>query len=158
MIKTLNNDLKNAIKNRRLFLTEAMAKDSDFNIKNYLPDIQKQIKLEKLKFESNTNFPLITGNSTSTQKSKKSIFNHLTEIENINSTYILEGRNTKTIAGISLLIASKLIKPETINRKSICDEFATENTMDTVFDKIKSSLDKIIPLEYQSLIPNLSIK
>ena len=78
--------------------------------------------------------------------------------QNINSTYILEGRNTKTIAGISLLIASKLIKPETINRKSICDEFATENTMDTVFDKIKSSLDKIIPLEYQSLIPNLSIK
>ena len=88
MIKTLNNDLKNAIKNRRLFLTEAMAKDSDFNIKNYLPDIQKQIKLEKLKFESNTNFPLITGNSTSTQKSKKSIFNHLTEIENINKNKV----------------------------------------------------------------------
>ena len=78
--------------------------------------------------------------------------------KNINKSGLLEGRNTRTITGIAILIASKLVKTVKINKKIICDEFATENTMDTVFDKIKSSLDKIIPLEYQSLIPNLSIK
>lgn len=90
---------------------------------------------------------------------KEALINLASEISiKINSTYILEGRNTKTIAGISLLIASKLIKPENINRKSICDEFATENTMDTVFEKIRNSLDKIIPPEYLNKISNLSIK
>ena len=78
--------------------------------------------------------------------------------KNINDSYILEGRNTRTIAGISLLIASKLIIPEKINKKMICNEFATENTMDNVFEKIRGFLDKIIPEEYQSNIENLSIK
>ena len=78
--------------------------------------------------------------------------------KNINDSCILEGRNTRTIAGISLLIATKLITPEKISKKMICDEFATENTMDTVFEKIKGFLDKIIPEEYQSNIENLSIK
>ena len=78
--------------------------------------------------------------------------------KNINDSCILEGRNTRTIAGISLLIASKLIIPEKINKKMICNEFATENTMDNVFEKIRGFLDKIIPEEYQSNIENLSIK
>ena len=78
--------------------------------------------------------------------------------KNINDSLLLEGRNTRTIAGISLLIATKLIKPENINKKTICDEFATENTMDTVFEKIKDYLDKIVPEEYNSNIENLSIK
>ena len=75
--------------------------------------------------------------------------------KNINDSCILEGRNTRTIAGISLLIASKLIIPEKINKKMICNEFATENTMDNVFEKIRGFLDKIIPEEYQSNIENL---
>ena len=78
--------------------------------------------------------------------------------KNINDSLLLEGRNTRTIAGISLLIATKLIKPENINKKTICDEFATENTMDTVFEKIKDYLNKIVPEEYNSNIENLSIK
>lgn len=78
--------------------------------------------------------------------------------KNINDSLLLEGRNTRTIAGISLLIATKLIKPENINKKTICDEFATENTMDTVFEKIRDYLDKIVPEEYNSNIENLSIK
>ena len=84
MNKILNNDLKSVIKQRRLFLTESMALDTDFNIKNYLPDIQKQIKLEKLNFESNTNLPKLVGNSNSYHKSKKNKFNFLTEIEKTN--------------------------------------------------------------------------
>ena len=78
--------------------------------------------------------------------------------KNINDSALLEGRNTRTITGISLLIASKLIKPDKINKKIICDEFASESTMDTVFEKIRGSLDKIIPKEYHSQIENLSIK
>ena len=78
--------------------------------------------------------------------------------KNINKSGLLEGRNTRTITGIAILIASKLVKTVKINKKIICDEFATENTMDTVFDKIKIALDKIIPDEYASQIKNLSIK
>ena len=78
--------------------------------------------------------------------------------KNINETSLLEGRNTRTITGISLVIASKLIKTEKLNKRIICAEFASENTMDIVFDKIKDFLDKIIPAEYKSEINNLSIK
>ena len=78
--------------------------------------------------------------------------------KNINETSLLEGRNTRTITGISLVIASKLIKTKKLNKRIICAEFASENTMDTVFDKIKDFLDKIIPAEYKSEINNLSIK
>ena len=78
--------------------------------------------------------------------------------KNINESGLLEGRNTRTITGISLLLASKLVKTVKLNKKIICDEFATENTMDTVFDKLKIALDKIIPVEYNSQINNLSIR
>ena len=78
--------------------------------------------------------------------------------KNINKSGLLEGRNTRTITGIAILIVSKLVKTVKINKKIICDEFATENTMDTDFDKIKIALDKIIPVEYASQIKNLSIK
>ncbi len=76
----------------------------------------------------------------------------------INETSLLEGRNTKTITAISLLIASKLIKTENVNRKIICQKYVSENTMDNVFEKIKGSLDKILPEEYHDKIPTLSIK
>ena len=78
--------------------------------------------------------------------------------KNINESGLLEGRNTRTITGISLLLASKLVQAAKLNKKIICDEFATENTMDTVFEKIKIALDKIIPAEYNSKINNLSIR
>ena len=78
--------------------------------------------------------------------------------KNINESGLLEGRNTRTITGISLLLASKLVKTVKLNKKIICDEFATENTMDTVFEKLKIALDKIIPVEYNSQINNLSIR
>ena len=41
----------------------------------------------------------------------------------------------------------------------ICDKFASDNTMDTVFaKKLKGLLDKILPEEYHNTIPELSIK
>ena len=76
---------------------------------------------------------------------------------NINETRLLEGRNTKTITGLSLLLALNLIESKSINKEIICKEFGTENTMNTAFEKIKNSLDKIIPEEYQSRIKNISI-
>jgi len=78
--------------------------------------------------------------------------------KNIVDSSLLEGRNTNTIAGISLLIAYKLVKTKNIDKKIICEKYATENTLDTVFEKIKNSLDKIIPQQYHSQISNLLIK
>ena len=78
--------------------------------------------------------------------------------EKINDSCLLEGRNTKTITGISLLIAFKLVKTQNVNKKMICDNFAKENTMNIVFEKIKDFLVRIIPEKYHNQIPNLSIK
>jgi transcription initiation factor TFIIIB Brf1 subunit/transcription initiation factor TFIIB len=78
--------------------------------------------------------------------------------KNINESCLLEGRNTRTITGISILIASKLIQPQHIDKASIIQEYATENTLDTVFQKIRGDLNKIIPEKYHSKIQNFSIK
>ena len=147
------------------------------NLSKSFKEIAKMFGVEEKKIKKAYNYiKTVVVNSVSPEQFNETINNYIrsfceknlekemlinlasTISQNINNTYILEGRNTKTIAGISLLIATKLFKPEQINRKLICQEFATENTMDTVFEKIRSSLDKIIPLEYHNKIPNLSIK
>ena len=48
MNEKLNKLLQNSITKRRLFIGDSMALDSDFNIKNYLSDIQKQFLLENI--------------------------------------------------------------------------------------------------------------
>ena len=96
-------------------------------------------------------------NENGTRKNNE--LNRLASIvaKNINETSLLEGRNTKTITGLSLLIAYNLVESEEITKTLICKEFGTENTMHTAFEKIKNYLDKIIPQEYKSKINNLSI-
>ena len=76
----------------------------------------------------------------------------------INESCLLEGRNPNTIAALSLLTASQIIKPNGINRSIICQNFCSENTLDYAFEKIKDSLDKIIPENFYSENKNLSIK
>lgn len=51
--------LQNSIKNRRLYIGGSMVLDPDFDIKNYLSDIQKQVQLEKMNFNSKNTLPPI---------------------------------------------------------------------------------------------------
>ena len=58
----LIKQLQNSIKNRRLFIGGSMVLDPDFDIKNYLPDFQKQTELEKIIFNSKNPLPKIKNN------------------------------------------------------------------------------------------------
>jgi len=59
MDNKFNKQLQNSIKNRRLYIGGSMALDPDFDIKNYISDIQKQVQLEKINFNSKTSLPPI---------------------------------------------------------------------------------------------------
>ena len=63
MNENLNKLLLNSIKKRRLFIGDTMALDSDYNIKNYLSDIQKQVLLEKIYCNTKRALPKINNNS-----------------------------------------------------------------------------------------------
>ena len=76
----------------------------------------------------------------------------------INDSCLLEGRNPKTITALSLIMASKLIKPKNTTRKIVCEHFCSENTLDNAYEKIKPHLDRIIPEKYSSEIKNFSLK
>ena len=76
----------------------------------------------------------------------------------INDSCLLEGRNPKTITALSLIMASKLIKPKNTTRKIVCEHFCSENTLDNAYEKIKPHLDRIIPEKYSSQIKNFSLK
>ena len=76
----------------------------------------------------------------------------------INDSCLLEGRNPKTITALSLIMASKLIKPKNTNRKIVCEKYCSENTLDSAYEKIKLHLDRIIPENYSSQITNFSFK
>ena len=78
--------------------------------------------------------------------------------KNINESGLLEGRNTKTIAGLSLFLASKLEKPSHVDKNEICKEFGNVSTIDTAYSKIVDYFDKIIPQDYQKYIKNLTNK
>ncbi len=89
---------------------------------------------------------------------KSAKFLALTISENIVGSYLLEGRNPKTLAGLSLLIANEILKGKSNNNitaKSLSKKFVTKGTFLTVFEKIKPSLDYIIPDEYKTEIPRL---
>ena len=59
MDKKFSQQIKNSIRERRLYLGGNMVLDQDFNINNYLLDIQKQIELEKMNFNSKNSLPHI---------------------------------------------------------------------------------------------------
>ena len=82
MNKNINNHLeKNTIK-RSLALNQNIALETEFDLMNNIPEIQKNIKLKKLIFNEDKNLPLIIGNFKQASHSKKSIFNNKTEINN----------------------------------------------------------------------------
>ena len=56
MEQKFNKDIPNSIKERRLFIGQHMVSDTNFDIKKYLMDVQKQFELESSK---NTNIKIL---------------------------------------------------------------------------------------------------
>ena len=102
MDKKFNRELENSIKSRRLYIGGTMVLDPDFDIKNYLQDVQKQVELEKINLKLKKNFPHIKINSTPfiTEKNSSNFntINHDNDIlnhQNNNKIYSKEIKNEK---------------------------------------------------------------
>ena len=65
--------------------------------------------------------------------------------KNINESGLLDGKNEETIAGLSLYIAMKLEKPINISKDKINKAFIRGNKLDSSYNQISDSFDKIIP-------------
>lgn len=79
----------------------------------------------------------------------------ITIAKNINESGLLDGKNTKTIAGLSLYIATKLENSNNIGKAEIIDAFISGNTIDSSYNQISDSFDKIIPEKYKGDIEKL---
>ena len=66
---------------------------------------------------------------------------------NINKTSILEGKNPKTISGIALYIAFKLMDAK-IDESPFYQKFSNKNTLRRSYEEIKNYLDQIIPMNF----------
>ena len=75
-------------------------------------------------------------------------------IDNINNTGLLEGKNPKTIAGLSLLLSYKLLNDNFNDKKEFYSMFSNKATLQNSYALIKDSFCDIIPQEYNSIILN----
>lgn len=66
---------------------------------------------------------------------------------NINKTSILEGKNPKTISGIALYIAFKLMDAK-IDESPFYQKFSNKNTLRRSYEEIKNYLGQIIPMNF----------
>ena len=73
-------------------------------------------------------------------------------IHNINQSELLEGKNPKTIAGLSLLLSYKLLNEKLDDNKEFYNMFSNKTTLSKSYDLIKDSLDQIIPQEYTTIM------
>jgi hypothetical protein len=94
MEKNFNELLKASIKKRRLYIGDNMVSDPNFDIKNYLTDVQKQVELEKINLNKNIFLPMIK-NPNIEQKSK-----NYNTIDYKNSNNIQKTRNIKSISSV----------------------------------------------------------
>ena len=73
-------------------------------------------------------------------------------VDNITKSNILEGKSTRTIAGISLFISYKLSNDNLYDKEEFYKYFSNINTLKKAFEEIKDSLYMIIPTEYTDKI------
>lgn len=76
-------------------------------------------------------------------------------IGNFNKNDILEGKSPKTVAGLSLILASKLLNDNLFDNEDFFSNFSSKNTLEKSFEEIKSCLKLIIPQKYADKINEL---
>ena len=94
MEKKFNEILKNSIKKRRLYLGDNMVLDPNFDIKNYLTDVQKQVELEKINLNKKIFLPKIKNQNIE----QKSINYNTIDYKDSNS--VNKTRNIKSISTV----------------------------------------------------------
>ena len=76
-------------------------------------------------------------------------------IKNINNNDILEGKSSRTVAGLSLLLSYKLLSDNSDNGKEFFSFFSTKASLNKSFEEIKDELHLIIPKEFHDKIDEL---
>lgn len=76
-------------------------------------------------------------------------------IDNINNNSLLEGRSPNTIAGLSLILSSKLLNDNIELSDNFFNTFSSKSITKKAFISLKPHLDKIIPNEYDNKIEEL---
>jgi len=79
-------------------------------------------------------------------------------IQNINDNDLLEGIKPEIVAGLSLLLSFKLLNEKNSNEEEFYKVFSNKASISKSFEKIKASLDKIIPQKYSDKIVELENK
>ena len=79
-------------------------------------------------------------------------------IQNINDNDLLEGIKPEIVAGLSLLLSFKLLNEKNNNEEEFYKVFSNKSSISKSFEKIKASLDKIIPQKYSDKIVELENK
>ena len=133
MDKKLNKELKNSIINRRLYIGGTMALDPDFDIKNYLQDVQKQFELEKINFNLKKTLPPIKINSNAflTEKNSSEFYtinydnDKINNINNINFSKEIKNER-KPLATLNNLLS--LSRPNILSSISNSKRSSTIDT------------------------------
>ena len=135
----MNKNINNAplkTKQRRLLLTDKLFIETELDLIKNIPEIQKNIDLKKLIFNSETNFPLIKGHSNLSKKSIFNRFNHKTEINNlkkIDQLYI----DGSTSDRKPLIKMKNLLPSTSCSTKILLSEKNTKNKNEIkIFDNI----------------------
>ena len=118
-------------------------------IKECIPDNTSEEEL--IKFEQNF-IHLYIGKNQEKYDAKMLAYEI---IKKINKNSLLEGKNPKTVAGLSLLLSFKLLNENIDNREKFFSTFSNKATLSKTFKEIKNSLEKIIPEKYSDQIEKI---
>ena len=126
-------DIKKAFKSIKKYIIDNLDEENIIQIENnlvriYIGDDQDKYDVKMLSFEI---------------------------IKNINDNALLEGIQPKTISGLSLLLSYKLLNQKNNNDENFYQAFSNKTSISKSFEKIKSSLNKIIPEKYVDKIIEL---
>ena len=82
-------------------------------------------------------------------KNKKEVKDLASQInKNLIERGLLEGKSPRTLAGISLFLSFKLLNDNLIDEKEFYDYFSSKPTLKKSFDKIKNSLNLVLPEKF----------
>ena len=129
-------------------LKERIVKKAFNSIKRYIAEANDENEFNDM--EKNYIETFINGD-TEKYNNKKLAYQI---IENINKSGLLEGKNPKTIAGLSLLISYKLLRDNFTDIEEFYKMFSNKATLNRSYVLIKDSLNEIIPQEYKNIILN----
>ena len=110
MDKKLNNQIQNSIKKRRSYISGTMVSDPNFDIKNYLTDVQKQVELEKIIVNDIKSLPHVYSTINNNQREKKTLLT-LNNLLTLSKDNIFNNNNTdkksQKIVNTDLFIGNK---------------------------------------------------